>query len=149
MPAIVQPVRRPPTAPAMNGQMDFKAALSIPAQSISSFMLLFPFLVLVMVCVRFALCHLPVGRVGRVRRVGYLIFKKEMPESCALGRCLGFLVENCFRKAPQVNFMKPLSYSSYASYTSYFDIASAKPNASQCRLPFSEREAHFQSERSL
>ena len=88
MPAIVQPVRRPPTAPAMNGQMDFKAALSIPAQSISSFMLLFPFLVLVMVCVRFALCHLPVGRVGRVRRVGHLIFKKEMPESSALGRCL-------------------------------------------------------------
>jgi len=47
MPAIVQPVRRPPTAPAMNGHMAFKAALSIPAQSISSFMLLFPFLVLV------------------------------------------------------------------------------------------------------
>ena len=52
MPAIVQPVRMPPTSPAMNGQMAFKAALSIPAQSISSFMLLFPFLVLVMVCGR-------------------------------------------------------------------------------------------------
>ena len=41
MPAIVQPVRRPPTAPAMNGQMVFKAALRIPAQSISSFMFRF------------------------------------------------------------------------------------------------------------
>jgi len=49
MPAIVQPVRRPPTAPAMNGHTAFKAALSIPAQSISSFMLLFPFLVGVVV----------------------------------------------------------------------------------------------------
>ena len=50
MPAIVQPVKRPPTAPAMNGQTAFKAALSIPAQSISSFML-FPFLLVLLVVV--------------------------------------------------------------------------------------------------
>ena len=48
----------------------------------------------------FALCHLPVGRVGRVRRVGHLIFKKEMPESFALGRCLDHLMRNSMRKAP-------------------------------------------------
>ena len=87
-----------------------------------------------------------VGREGRARRVGHLIFKKEMPESFALGRSLGYPVENsfrkaldvsqsralhspvenCFRKALQVKFMKPLSHASRASYTSHFAIASAK-----------------------
>ena len=112
-----------------------------------------------MLCVCFALCHLPVGRVGRVRRVGHLIFKKEMLESFALGRCLGFPVENCFRKAPdvsqsrtlhslvencfrkalQVNFKKPLSYASYASYTSYFAIC--KREAQCLALRPASREA--------
>ena len=52
-----------------------------------------------MLCVCFALCHLPVGRVGRVRRVGHLIFKKEMPESFAQGRCLDDIMRNSMRKA--------------------------------------------------
>ena len=47
----------------------------------------------------FALCHLPVGRVGRVRRVGHLIFKKEMPESFAHERCPDHLMRNSMRKA--------------------------------------------------
>ena len=34
----VHPLKMPLTAPAMNGQIAFKVALSIPAQSISSFM---------------------------------------------------------------------------------------------------------------
>ena len=47
----------------------------------------------------FALCHLPVGRVGRVRRVGHLIFKKEMPESFAHERCLDHLMRNSMRES--------------------------------------------------
>jgi hypothetical protein len=35
-----------------------------------------------------------VGRVGRVRRVGHLIFKKKMPESFAHERCLDHLMRN-------------------------------------------------------
>ena len=46
-----------------------------------------------------ALCHLPVERVGRVRRVGHLIFKKEMPESFAHERCPDHLMRNSMRKA--------------------------------------------------
>ena len=41
-----------------------------------------------------------VGREGRARRVGHLIFKKEMPESFALGRYLGYLMRNSMSKAP-------------------------------------------------
>ena len=41
-----------------------------------------------------------VGRVGRVRRVGHLIFKKKMPESFAHERCLDHPMRNSMREAP-------------------------------------------------
>jgi len=104
---------------------------------------------------RSAICFW-VGRVGRARRVGLLIFKKQMPSGFALGRCLGFPmencfrkaldvsqsralhspVENCFRKALQVKFMKPLSHASRASHTSHFAICLARspmPRPAECK----------------
>jgi hypothetical protein len=60
----------------MNGQMAFTAALSIPAQSMFSFMVSFPFLVLVMVCGRGVL----LGAVQYVcDRVLVLVKARKMP----------------------------------------------------------------------
>ena len=83
MPAIVQPVKRPPTAPAMNGQTAFKAALSIPAQSISSFMFRFISCLVLLVGVVvgamcFALCKLLLGGTsGTCATSGTFDFQEE------------------------------------------------------------------------
>ena len=49
-------------------------------------------------------------------------------------RVLHSLVENCFCKALQVNFKKPLSYASYTSYTSYFAICKREAQCLAMRL---------------
>ena len=69
MPPIVHPLKMPPTAPAMNGQMAFTAALSIPSQSMFSFML-FLFISLVVGWVwRFALFNWLLGRTCGTRKM--------------------------------------------------------------------------------
>ena len=52
---------------------------------------------------RSAICFW-VGRVGRARRVGLLIFKKQMPSGFAHGRYLGHLMENCFAQSTPGRF---------------------------------------------
>jgi len=145
MPPIVHPLKMPPTEPAMNGQMAFTAALSLPAQSMFSFML-FLFISLVVGWVwRFALCNWLLGRTCGTRKTSRTFdFQKENAgelrawqiswtfqgefEStkyaiCTLKAALIISRRIACRKALQANFKKPSSYASCASYTSYLKLA--------------------------
>ena len=56
-----------------------------------------------------------VGRVGRARRVGLFIFKKQMPSGFTHERCLGYIMRNSMSKASSGYFAFSKALPGFAS----------------------------------